>query len=130
VAVKASDNGKKYVELGRIYTPADVDPAVKQTYYFAFPKAVKAKHLQVYFSSQEGRAARIVQLPQRFLRSPSPVFSPSRSFTHLFTVPSWAIPPSSCMTREQKKCISVRPARLCFLDANISISPDPVLIMT
>ena len=54
VAVKASDNGKKYVELGRIYTPADVDPAVKQTYYFAFPKAVKAKHLQVYFSSQPG----------------------------------------------------------------------------
>ena len=53
VSVRASEDGKNYVEVSRIYTPADVPDATRQHYYFALPKALTARYVRIHFAAQD-----------------------------------------------------------------------------
>ena len=47
VSVQASDDGKKFTDVGKIYTPGDLPPTTKYTYYFSFPKALTADYVRI-----------------------------------------------------------------------------------
>ena len=53
VAVQASDDGKTYTDVSKIYTPSDVPDATRQNYYFSFPKALTARYIRIYFAAQD-----------------------------------------------------------------------------
>lgn len=53
VSVQASDDGKNYTEIGKIYKPEGLPLTCQYTYYFSFPKAVTARYLRIMMASQE-----------------------------------------------------------------------------
>ncbi len=50
VSVQASNDGKKFTDMGKIYTPGDLPATTKYTYYFAFPKALTADYVRIVFA--------------------------------------------------------------------------------
>lgn len=54
VAVQASNDGETFTDVGKIYTPRDLDATCKYTFYFSFPKALEAKYIRIVLTPAGG----------------------------------------------------------------------------
>jgi hypothetical protein len=53
ITALASNDGEHFTQIGRVYTPSDIEDTAQYTYYFAFPKAVSARYIKFVFGKQD-----------------------------------------------------------------------------
>lgn len=53
VAVRVSNDGENYTEIGKIYTPQNAPDAMKYEYSFALPKGTSARYFRIYCSKPD-----------------------------------------------------------------------------
>ncbi len=54
VSVKVSDDGSDYTEIGKVFTPSDLDACCRYCYRLPFAKAFSARYVRILFGQNEG----------------------------------------------------------------------------